>query len=170
MDNSIEVNKDEKGGTCFYTNKRMVAYTIQGNNQVLISANMMALFGNKSVTTGQGTKAQMIQTSPEHKEINKYYIAVLAENSTINDKDLKMFSNHFTWNTGFSYVEHFDFIVETYIIKKDYIDSKDFKNKEKQLKRLYKAPMSLAELEGYATGHNIPALAPTLRQAIENLN
>lgn len=62
------------------------------------------------------------------------------------------------------------FIIETYVTEHAYIDDKEFKAKKKDLKSTYVEKMKLDDLEAYATSHGIPALAPTLKKAIEGLN
>lgn len=85
-------------------------------------------------------------------------------NSSISD--LVMYSNHWEWNGDSGRRK---LIIETYAIDRGYMDSKDFKAKKDELKETYKSPMKLEQLENYATSHNIPALAPSIRQAIEKL-
>ena len=168
---SIEMNEDEKGGKRFCTPKGIVAYTAQTDGQTCYSTDMVKLFGNKAIITGQGTMTQMVQTTPEHRNVNKLYTAVsdYSKDGIVTGSEVKIFSNHYNWKTGFSFVEWFDFVVETYITERSYIDSKDFKTRQKQLKAKFSDSMSLAELEAYAAKHHIPALAPTLRRAIERL-
>ena len=82
------------------------------------------------------------------------------ENSVMN-------TNHWEWTKGKG---RHKMIIETYSTDRGYIDKKEWSDKKKELKENYKALMSLNQLEAYATAHNIPALAPTVRQAIERMN
>lgn len=85
-------------------------------------------------------------------------------NATI--ADFVMSSHHWEWNSSKGRMK---FIIETYATEHAYIDAKDFKEKKKELKKKYVAPMKLDALEAYATSHGIPALTPTIRRAIEGL-
>lgn len=80
--------------------------------------------------------------------------------------DFVMSSHHWEWNGSKGRMK---FIIETYATEHAYIDAKDFKEKKKELKKKYVAPMKLDALEAYATSHGIPALTPTIRRAIEVL-
>ena len=80
--------------------------------------------------------------------------------------DLIMYSNHWEWNKSKGRMK---FIIETYATERSYLDKKELKAKKDELKKTYKTPMSLDQLESYATSHGIPALAPSLRRAIEKL-
>lgn len=80
--------------------------------------------------------------------------------------DFVMSSHHWEWNGSKGRMK---FIIETYATEHAYIDAKDFKEKKKELKKKYVAPMKLDALETYATSHGIPALTPTIRRAIEVL-
>ncbi|MBP3712434.1 MAG: hypothetical protein IJ148_02890 [Bacteroidaceae bacterium] len=80
--------------------------------------------------------------------------------------DLVMYSNHWEWNGTKGRNK---LIIETYAAERAYMDKKEFKARKDELKKQYKWPLSLDTMEGYATSHGIPALAPSLRKAIEKL-
>ena len=77
-----------------------------------------------------------------------------------------MDTNHWEWTKSKG---RYKMIIETYVTGRGYMDKQEWKDKKKELKKDYKYPMPLNELEAYATQHNIPALAPTMRNAIEGL-
>ncbi len=80
--------------------------------------------------------------------------------------DLVMYSNHWEWNGAKGRSK---LIIETYAAERAYMDKKEFKARKDGLKKQYKQPLSLDTMEGYAASHGIPAIAPTLRKAIERL-
>jgi hypothetical protein len=47
------------------------------------------------------------------------------------------------------------------------MDKSEWKARKKELKREYVSPMTIEQLETYATTHHIPALSPVIRSAIE---
>jgi len=61
------------------------------------------------------------------------------------------------------------FIIETYAVDRSYMNAKEFGAKKKELKKTYRAVMPLSKLEEYEQSHGIPALSPTLRQAVLKL-
>ena len=64
---------------------------------------------------------------------------------------------------------HVKFIIETYAVDHAYINKVEWKDKKNELKQKYKNAQKLSKLEEYEKQHNIPALAPTVRQAILKL-
>lgn len=80
--------------------------------------------------------------------------------------DLVMYSNHWEWNGTKGRNK---LIIETYAAERAYMDKKEFKARKDGLKKQYKWPLSLDTMEGYAASHGIPAIAPTLRKAIDRL-
>ena len=89
------------------------------------------------------------------------------EEGSFNAEDFVMYSHQWQWDGGKG---RYKLIIETYGIDRDYMDKNEWKDKKKELKKEYKSHMSLDLLESIATSHNIPALAPSLRSAIEGLN
>ena len=80
--------------------------------------------------------------------------------------DLVMHTNHWEWSGSKG---HNKLIIETYTTDRGYKDKKEWKARKKELKNKYTFPMTLDQLEEYATSHNIPALAPNMRAVIEGL-
>ena len=59
-------------------------------------------------------------------------------------------------------------VIETYATDHGYMDKAEFKAKKQEIKNDYKSA-SLESLESYATSHGVPALSPTVRQAVKKL-
>ena len=134
--------------------------------------------GGQSTITIDAGKAQMYRNEVEEnskllkKRQEKHYDYQYTEKyncdeeGNSNVEDFVMYSHQWQWDGSKG---RYKFIIETYGIDRDYLDKKEWKDKKKELKQEYKCPMSLDQLESIATSHNIPALAPTLRRAIEGL-
>lgn len=134
--------------------------------------------GGQSIFTIDAGKAQMYSNEVEgknkllEKRQEKHYDYQYTETyncdeeGNFNAEDFVMYSHQWQWDGGKG---RYKFIIETYGIDRDYMDKNEWKEKKKELKQEYKSPMSLDRLESIATSHNIPALAPTLRDAIEGL-
>ena len=60
-------------------------------------------------------------------------------------------------------------IIEAYTVDRGYMDKEEWKAKKKELKKAYGSGMTLDELESYAASRHLPALAPSMRAAIEGL-
>lgn len=128
-----------------------------------LDAGKMQMYRNKALGQDRVLKAR------EEKEYDYEFNEVfnLDEDGNATMADLVMSSDHWEWNGGKGRMK---LIIETYAIEHAYIDAKDFKEKKKELKKKYVSAMKLDALEAYATSHGIPALAPTLRKAIEKLS
>ena len=63
---------------------------------------------------------------------------------------------------------HVTMVVETYATDHGYMDKNEFKDKKQDIKDDYKSA-SLESLESYATAHGVPALSPSVRQAVKKL-
>ena len=127
-----------------------------------LDAGKMQMYRNKRL--GQDRVLKVREQRGYNYEFNEIFN--LDEEGGANVSDLVMSSDHWEWNGGKG---HMKFIIETYAVEHAYIDAKDFKEKKKELKKKYVAVMKLDALETYATSHGIPALAPSLRRAIEGL-
>lgn len=130
--------------------------------RMTIDAAKIQMYRNKAL----GQKAQL--KLREKKGYNYQYSEIfnLDEDGNATVADLVMTLDHWEWNGSKGRMK---FIIETYATEHAYIDAKDFKEKKKELKKKYVAPMKLDALEAYATSHGIPALTPTIRRAIEGL-
>jgi hypothetical protein len=127
-----------------------------------LDAGKMQMYRNKAL--GQNKMLKAREERGYDYEFNEIFNLDEEGNSTV--ADLVMSSDHWEWNGKKGRMK---FIIETYATEHGYIDEKDFKEKKKELKKTYVSPMKLEQLENYATSHNIPALAPVMRKAIEKL-
>lgn len=127
-----------------------------------LDAGKMQMYRNKALGQNKVLKAR--ESREYDYEFNEVFNFDEEGNSSV--ADLVMSSDHWEWNGKKGRMK---FIIETYATEHSYIDANDFKEKKKELKKTYASPMTLEQLESYATSHNIPALAPTMRQAIGKL-
>ena len=74
--------------------------------------------------------------------------------------------NHWEYNDKKSHVK---FFVESYATDHYYMDEQEWKDKKKSMKEDYSPQMTLDQLDSYANSHNIPALSPSVREAIGKL-
>ena len=130
--------------------------------RMTIDAAKIQMYRNKALGQDMQLKGR------EKAEYDYQYSEIfnLDEDGNATIADFVMSSHHWEWNGSKGRMK---FIIETYAIEHAYIDAKDFKEKKKELKKKYVAPMKLDALEAYATSHGIPALTPTIRRAIEGL-
>ena len=130
--------------------------------RMTIDAAKMQMYRNKAL----GQKGQL--KLREKKGYNYQYSEIfnLDEDGNTTMADFVMSSDHWEWDGGKGRMK---FIIETYAVEHAYIDATDFKEKKKEVKQKHVPPMKLDDLEAYATSHGIPALAPSLRRAIEGL-
>ncbi len=134
--------------------------------------------GNLTHTTIDAGKAQMYRNKRlgenvvlkkrEEKDYAYQYTDVfkMDENGNSSIEDFVMDTNHWEWKGKKGRMK---MVIETYATDRGYINKQDWNAKKKELKKAYKYPMTLDQLEAYATSHNIPTLAPTMRRAIEGL-
>ena len=141
-----------------------VGYIEQENGQTFMTLDgaKMQMYRNKAL--GQ----EKLLKRREEKGYDYRFTEIFNydEDGDSNISDLVMYSNHWEWNGSNGRRK---LIIETYATERSYLDAKEFKAKKNELKETYKSPMKLELLENYATSHNIPALAPSIRQAIEKL-
>lgn len=135
--------------------------------------------GNQMRTTIDGGKAQMYRNKrlgqdkalKKREEMEYAYqytdIFTTDDSGNCNVEDLVMYTNHWEWTKSKG---RYKMIIETYAVDRGYVNKQEWKDKKKELKQDYKSGMTLDQLEAYAAAHHIPALAPTLRRAIEGLN
>ena len=133
-----------------------------GQTNMTLDAAKMQMYRNKAL--GQTNKLKLREKADYEYKYTEVFNHDEEGNSSISD--LVMYANHWEWNTGKGRRK---LIIETYATERSYMDDKEFKAKKDELKKTYKASMTLEQLENYATSHNIPALAPAMRQAIEKL-
>ena len=127
-----------------------------------LDAGKMQMYRNKAL--GQDRLLKAREKREYDYEFNEIFTLDEEGNSTV--ADLVMSSDHWEWNGSKG---HMKFIIETYAAGHAYMDEKEFKEKKKELKKKYVSVMKLDDLEAYAISHGIPALAPSLRRAIEKL-
>ena len=126
-----------------------------------VVGNLVASGGSSRLTLDAG-KMQMYvnETKGQTKVLEK---------RQKNDYDVANFvmrTDHWEYNDKKSHVK---FIIETYAVDHAYINKVEWKDKKNELKQKYKNAQKLSKLEEYEKQHNIPALAPTVRQAILKL-
>ena len=136
--------------------------TEKGKVSMTLDAGKMQMYRNKAL--GQNSKLKVREKVEYAYEFNEVFN--LDENGEATIADYVLSSNHWEWNGSKGRMK---LIIETYAAEHAYIDAKDFKEKKKELKKTYVAPMKLDDLEAFATSHGIPALTPTMRRAIEGL-
>ena len=129
---------------------------------MMLDAGKMQMYRNKAL--GQDRVLKGREKTEYDYEFNEIFTLDEEGNSTV--ADLVMYSNHWEWNGSNGRRK---FIIETYATERSYMEAKEFKAKKKELRGTYKSLMTLDQLESYATSHNIPALAPSVRKAIEGL-
>jgi hypothetical protein len=136
--------------------------TEENEVHMTLDAGKMQMYRNKVL--GQDVILKGREKTEYDYEFNEVFNIDEEGNATI--ADMVMSSDHWEWNGSKGRMK---FIIETYATDHSYIDAKDFKAKKKELRKKYVAKMKLDDLEAYATSHGIPALAPSLRRAIEKL-
>ena len=134
--------------------------------------------GNQTSTTIDAAKAQMYANKvlgqdkqlKRREEVEYAYqftdVFKTDENGNSNIEDLVMYTHHWEWTKSKG---RYKMIIETYATGRGYMDKQEWKDKKKELKKEYKAPMTLDQIEAYAAFHGIPALSPTIRRSIERL-
>lgn len=137
-------------------------YTDEEQTMLTLDAAKLQIYLDK--TTGH----KRIMKLREKKDLYYQYVEVFSHDDEGNSDitDLVMYSNHWEWNGSKGRNK---LIIETYAAERGYMDKKEFKARKDGLKKQYKRPLSLDTMEGYAASHGIPAIAPTLRKAIERL-
>ena len=142
-----------------------VGYIERENGQTLMTLDgaKMQMYRNKAL--GQKNKLKLREKLDYEYKFTEVFNNDEEGKSSISD--LVMYSNHWEWKLGKGRRK---LIIETYAIDRGYMDAKEFKAKKDELKEEYKSPMTLEQLEDFATSHSIPALAPSVRRAIEGLS
>ncbi|MBR3856632.1 MAG: hypothetical protein IKM68_01460 [Bacteroidaceae bacterium] len=156
---------DEGGGKQRVSNPEGTAgYIYTDKEQTMLSVDAAKLQIYRDKVTGH----KWIMKLREKKELYYQYIEVFNHDAEGNSDitDLVMYSNHWEWN---STKGRNKLIIETYAAERGYVDKEEFRAKKDGLKQRYKQPLTIDQLEDYATSHGIPAIAPTLRKAIDRL-
>ena len=141
-----------------------VGYIERENSQTFMTLDgaRMQMYRNKAL--GQERVLKLREKKDYDYRFTEVFNCDEEGNSDISD--LVMYANHWEWNGNNGRRK---FIIETYATERSYMDAKEFKTKKKELQGTYKSQVTLNQLESYATSHNIPALAPAMRKAIEGL-
>ena len=136
--------------------------TRNGQARTTIDAGKTQLYANK--VNGQNR----LQKMREDKSYSYRYTDIFDIDTEGNSDmaDLVMYTNHWEWSGSKGRDK---LIIETYTTDRGYKDKKEWKARKKELKKQYTFYMTLDQLEEYATSHNIPALTPNMRAAIEGL-
>ena len=160
----VTVSDEGKGRQRVSNPEGTVGFIETEGNEVhmALDAGKMQMYRNKKL--GEDLVLKGREKTEYEYEFNEVFN--LDEEGNATTADMVMSSDHWEWNGGKGRMK---FIIETYATEHAYIDTKDFKEKKKELKKKYVSVMKLDALETYATAHGIPALAPPLRRAIENL-
>ena len=133
--------------------------------------------GNQARMTLDGSKMQMYankvngQTKMlerrQEQEYEYQYTMVYKKDETENYGTSNFVMNSDVWGYN-DKKSHVTIVVETYATEHGYMDKNEFKAKKNEIKTEYKGS-TLDTIDTYASMHNIPALSPTLRQAIMKL-
>ena len=142
-----------------------VGYIITEGDQISLTfdAGKAQMYRNKKL----GQDKTLKRREKADYAYQKTEIFKMDEDGNCTIENFIMNTDHWEWNKGKG---RHKMIIETYSTDRSYIDKKEWSEKKKELKEDYKALMTLNQLEAYAAAHNIPALAPTVRQAIERIN
>ena len=133
-----------------------------GSSRLTLDAGKMQMYVNE-------TKGQTKVLEKRQKMDYQYQYTLIYDGNDENDYDVANFvmrTDHWEYNDKKSHVK---FIIETYAVDHAYINKVEWKDKKNELKQKYKNAQKLSKLEEYEKQHNIPALAPTVRQAILKL-
>lgn len=149
-----------------------------------VFSNPKGLVGNRIISNGQShltldagkvqmyvneAKGQTKQLKLRQEKGYQYQYSLIYTGDDGKDYDVSNFvmkSDHWEFNDKKGHVK---FIIEGYAVDHAYINKEEWKSKKDELKQAYKTGNSLRRLEEYEKQHNIPALAPTVRQAILKL-
>ena len=106
----------------------------------------------------------------KRKEVGyEYQYTMIYDDDEGNGYDVANFimeTNHWEYNDKKSHVK---FIIENYAVDHAYVNKDEWKTKKNDLKQKYRDKVTLEQLEKYEKEHNLPALAPTIRQSILKL-
>ena len=167
----------------FLKDKYYITATEKSPNHKVFS-NPKGIVGNRIISNGQshltldGGKMQMyvneakgqtklLQARQEKGYQYQYSLIYIGDDGKDYDvSNFVMRTDHWEYNDKKSHVK---FIIETYAVDHAYINKVEWKDKKNELKQKYKNAQKLSKLEEYEKQHNIPALAPTVRQAILKL-
>ena len=133
-----------------------------GLSYLTLDAGKMQMYVNE-------VKGQTKQLKLRQEKNYQYQYSLIHYGNDENDYDvtnLVMKSDHWEYNDKKSHVK---FIIEDYAVDHAYVSKEEWKGKKNELKQKYKNAQKLSKLEEYEKQHNIPALAPTVRQAILKL-
>lgn len=156
---------DEGGGKLRISNAEgTVGYIYEDKEQTRLTLDGAKAQIYRNKVLGQ----ERVMKLREKKDYEYQFVEVFNRNAdgTSDITDFVMYSNHWEWNGGNGRRK---LIIETYATERGYMDKKQFKEKKDELKKKYKTPMSLDQLDAYATSHGIPALVPSLRKAAERM-
>ncbi len=161
---SLTLKNEGKGRQRIQNPEGTLGYIVTegGKTRITFNASKAQMYRNKAQKQNKMLKKrQEVEYAYRYTNISK-----VDEEGNSNIEDFVMDTNHWEWtrNKG-----HYKMIIECYTVDRGYMDKKEWSIKKKELKSEHKALMSLNRLESYATSHNIPALSPTIRRAIERL-
>lgn len=156
---------DEGNGRQRISNEEgTLGYIVKDDGQIstTLDAGKTQMYANKV----DGQERLLKRREEKNYEYQYTDIFKIDEDGNSSITDFVMYTNHWQWDGGKGRDK---LIIETYATGRGYMDKDEWKAKKKELKKEYEYMMSLDELEQYATSHNIPALSPTMRAAIEGL-
>ncbi|MBR4645011.1 MAG: hypothetical protein IKO73_07660 [Bacteroidaceae bacterium] len=134
----------------------------KGTVNLTMNASRAQMYANK--VDGQNRLLKMREKKNYEYQFTERFNCDAEGNSKVEDN--VMYCHHWQWDGGKGRMR---FIIETYAVDRGYMNKKDFSAKKKELKKKYAAVMPLSKLEEYEQSHGIPALSPTVRQAVLKL-
>ena len=133
-----------------------------GQARLTLDAGKMQMYANKA-------KGETKMLKKREEKGYEYQFTTIFDDDTEPRhavENYMMDLNHWEYNDKKSHVK---FFVESYATDHYYMDEQEWKDKKKSMKEDYSPQMTLDQLDSYATSHNIPALSPSVREAIGKL-
>lgn len=159
---------DDSTHTTYSNPEGVIGHLVRAGDQM-----RMTLDAGKSQMYANKVKGEKWILEKRQKKAYDYqFTIILNDRSSKNQEtghaveDYLMESNHWEYNDKKGHVK---FFIDNYATNRYYMDKQEWKDKKNSLKEEYSSKMTLDQLDSYATSHNIPALLPATRQAIEKL-
>ena len=132
-----------------------------GQMRITLDAGKMQMYANKA-------KGETKMLEKREEKGYEYQFTTIYDDDTEGHavENYMMDLNHWEYNDKKSHVK---FFVESYATDHYYMDEQEWKDKKKSMKEDYSPKMTLDQLDSYATSHNIPALSPSVREAVGKL-
>ena len=132
-----------------------------GQARMTLDAGKMQMYANKA-------KGETKMLKKREDKGYEYQFTTIYDDDTEGHaiENYMMDLNHWEYNDKKSHVK---FFIDSYATDHYYMDEQEWKDKKKSMKEDYSPQMTLDQLDSYATSHNIPALSPSVREAIGKL-